>query len=139
MAEKESVTCRVRFEELLQRFTDGTSGQILQAGIFFMAGQAEKVFNRVCPAAMSRPFEGYYDAMAVSIEKIAAHYGLVMVTLPYINEIWICGSDYQEAIYAMSELEMNSSAWHFARARLCGIPSEDVDIEFHLRKGYGNT
>ena len=117
-------------------FTDGSPERILLAGTFFTAGQAEKVYSGACPAAMARPSPEYYDAVCASMQRIAELYALKVVTLPYLGEIWICRKEYVDAISRMSELELNSPVWHFTRARLCGIPSKEIDEEFHLRQGY---
>lgn len=134
---EENVTCGVLFRRILEKFTDGTPRELMLAGTLFAAGQAEKVFSGACLASMARSSPEYYDVTVDNMRFIAQVYGLTVVPLPYLGEIWICRKENASHISAMSELLINSPAWHYARAWLCGIPTEEVDEQFHLRRGYG--
>ena len=100
----------------------------------FVAGQAEKVYLGACLAAMFRP--GSPEGMELLREvadRICAQYGLVHVRV--MAELWICRPESRTEVETLVGVEPNSSLWHCRRARLCGVPSEEVDLQFHLRKG----
>lgn len=88
---------------------------------------------------MARSSPEYYDATLADLQFVAKKeiYDLAVISLPYLGEIWVCRREVVSAVSAMSELQINSPAWHHARARLRGIPAGEVDEQFHLRQGYG--
>lgn len=106
----------------------------------FAAGQAEKVYLGACPAAMFRPGLDNFDWYAGQVKKIAKGFGLTHTILdshcpetPY--ELWIHREGVQIGVWLKHE--PNSPEWHKLRAEACGIPSDEVDVDYHLRSGYG--
>ena len=107
--------------------------------IGFMAGQAEKVYNRACPAFMIRPGLLWFDWAKEAMSLVCHHYGLACLVYYDAGELWGVKEPYEtEAIQMLYErIEPNSPAWHWTRARLCGIPNNDVDHHYHQRAGHG--
>ena len=106
----------------------------------FAAGQAEKVYLGACKAAMFRPAAENLEWYTGELKKIVDIFGLVMVPqttgcLETPWEIWIHRPDTQ--IGAWLDHETNSPEWHRLRAEACGIPQDEVDVNYHLRSGYG--
>lgn len=106
----------------------------------FAAGQAEKVYLGVCKAAMFRPSKEHFDWYANEVFRIAENYGLRSITMstdspetPY--EIWIYEKGFK--ILAWVHHPINSAEWHQLRAEACGIPADKVDLNYHMRSGYG--
>ncbi len=106
----------------------------------FAAGQAEKVYLGACKAAMFRPSSESFEWYQSQVKQIAKLYGLVCTILdshcvetPY--EVWIHRDGVQ--IGAWLKHEPNSPEWHKLRAEACGIPADEVDVDYHLRSGYG--
>lgn len=104
----------------------------------FAAGQAEKVFLGACKAAMFRPSAENFGWYFQEVKIIAEAFGLSVTLLnshssetPY--EIWI----HKDVIGEWLNHEVNSPMWHKSRAEVCGIPAEKVDVDYHLRNGYG--
>lgn len=135
--ENESKTCGDLYLEGIRRFgqTDEAYWGFV-AG--FVSGQAEKVYNRVCPAAMFRPSQHLRDKLLRIIDEVIERYDL-SVSL-YDNEVWIYRGDGRDAFYAifipMMSMNRESPAWHQMRAVLCGIPWDNVDLKYHERKNF---
>lgn len=101
----------------------------------FAAGQMEKVYLKVCKAAMLRPAKEQTWYLE-EIRVIAENYGLKVTVLPSYcpdtpDEIWVHTGEIGEWL----KHPFNSPEWHRLRAEACGIP--DVDVNYHLREGYG--
>lgn len=108
----------------------------------FVAGQAEKVFLGVCPAAMFRPSRDNFEWHLQEVKAIAIEYGLMVTVLNSESpdtpqEIWIHRHDF--ALGSWAEHAPNSIPWHRLRAAACGIPENEVDSHYHCRDGYGET
>ncbi len=102
-----------------------------------MRGQAEKVYLHACPAFMIRPAEDWWCWAVTAMTFTTHHYGLALVTLHEVKELWGCtGTATLAAILRLSTEEPNTPHWHTTRAHLCGIPPERVDWDYHTRAGY---
>jgi hypothetical protein len=104
----------------------------------FVSGQAEKVYLGACRAAMFRPSPEKRDMLIEVVIEVAKRYELAVDYL--LDEIWILRSSFDGQWILFSSLlnqEVNSPAWHVWRALLCGVPVDEVDLEFHKRKGFG--
>lgn len=132
MNAKTITTCGQLYLEGLAEHGFGKSGSRAFA-IGFMSGQAEKVYLGVCPAAMFHPSPERFDWMFVAAEQVARQYGLIVISDPIDREIWI----YRHFASAMawSDYEKNSPSWHSLRAKACGMPESEIDLEFHNRSG----
>lgn len=106
----------------------------------FASGQAEKVYNGACPAFMIRPAPDWYAWAWEMMCIVCTHYDLGVVQYVATGEIWAYGytdGETQEDIHMMlTHLVHNDPRWHEMRARLCGIPKERVDTQYHKRTGY---
>ena len=93
----------------------------------FVAGQAEKVWLGVCPAAMVRPDPLQRDNRLEHVRTVADEYGLSVTECG--REIWIHQPRF--AIGQWVDCCINSAEWHTLRAAACGIV--DVDPHYHER------
>lgn len=106
----------------------------------FISGQAEKVASRACPAFMIRPAPAWRAWTEQAMELVCGHYGLAVFALRTQGEFWgyVQGSIVVPVDLAhLVNATPNTPHWHLMRARLCGIPSDAVDITYHLRDGHG--
>lgn len=94
----------------------------------FVAGQAEKVWLGVCPAAMFRPDATEYEDRCNQVALVAAEYGLSVTTVD--DEIWIHREDYDVGKWVT--VPINSADYHRLRAQACGI--SDIDEDYHQRQ-----
>jgi hypothetical protein len=106
----------------------------------FAAGQAEKVYLGACQAAMFRPSNDHFEWYYQEVKRIADAYGLETRVLSSFqmetsHEIWIYREKTVVGMWMMQDI--NSPEWHQLRAQLCGIPADEVDVNYHLRSGYG--
>jgi hypothetical protein len=104
----------------------------------FVSGQAEKVYLGACRAAMFRPSPEKRDMLIEVVVEVAKRYDLAVDYL--LDEIWILRRTREDQWALFSRLqdeEVNSPIWHTWRAYLCGVPAEEVDLDFHKRKGFG--
>jgi len=135
---KEKVSCAVlvkKVHDLYNPSEDTEQVRIFMAG--FWCGQAEKVYLGSCRAAMFRPpFDRHPWALDM-ISEITATYSLayMVVATLYGDEIWIMRPQNKEEVQRMLQYVEDGPEWHAHRARLCGIPDEEIDPEFHLRRG----
>jgi hypothetical protein len=129
-------TCGPMYLEGLINHTQGDTELIRVYSAGFVNGQAEKVYLGACPAAMFRPSPGRYDLVLGIALEAAVLYQLSVEE--YDDEIWICRShEIACQVMDLRKLDRESAKWHIARAWLCGIPTNEVDPRFHIRKGYG--
>lgn len=135
---EEKVTCSVILKRL-HDFYNPTNDSEKHRDFFcgFWAGEAEKVSLGACKAAMFRPDLKKHPWKMTEIRRIAEHYHLVSLFLPtsYGGEIWITRPRHETLVQELRQLQEDSPEWHTHRARLCGIPDEEIDVEFHLRRG----
>ena len=114
-----------------------TGGDLEKERLFaagFVHGQAEKVYIGACRAAMFRPSTPEKQAMVHGIAHVAAvMYGLVVLTIQ--KEIWICKPEDEGNVEELQEMTVDSIYWHRYRGHLCGVPLEEIDEHFHLRRG----
>ena len=103
-----------------------------------MSGQAEKVALGACRAFMVRPAPEWLEWTIEAMELICGHYGLRMFTDLPRGEVWGCADTVvlEDVQHCASALEENGHLWHMTRARLCGIPENRVDVQYHERNGY---
>lgn len=99
--------------------------------IGFLIGQAEKVFMGACGGCMTRDIEIYVAAM-----RIAEVYGLsaALVSPEMFKvrapEIWIY-RDRDDMELKFLRYEINSPEWNLHRAAICGVPAENIDLDYH--------
>lgn len=134
-------TCGPFYLDALQSHAGGDESFTEAFAAGFVNGQAEKVYIGACRAAMFRPSEGNWSMVARLATEAAERYGLRFSTMCDVGEIWIL----QEhpgvlACFAgLAETEVNSPEWHEIRGWLCGVPTGEIDFEFHKRKGFGES
>ncbi|MFA5987585.1 MAG: hypothetical protein WC797_02965 [Candidatus Paceibacterota bacterium] len=136
MKKQNKVALIVPFLKLFGRITKGDPEKeyLFNAGSW--DGQAQKIYLGACPAAMFRlPLNKLLSGMKLA-KIIAKNYGLNAFNVN--NEIWIIQPKYKKYLKIMMTLPENSAGWHLLRAILCGIPLDNVDVEYHLRKGFGS-
>ncbi len=123
----------------------------------FVAGQCEKVYLGACSAAMFRPSADWASGLMELVKPIAADYGLIVAECNYkirqlgsgaiqpIQEVWVLRDGITESIFRemivrqMDGLHLMADyldTWHRVRGILCGIPSKEIDTEYHKRSGY---
>ncbi len=112
----------------------------------YMNGLSEKIYLGACPACMVDKLLCSHSLECCYI--VARVYGLALVELEYQNvppdrpskvskeesrvqEIWLCQPRWRRAAEKLKTMKPNTAAWHRLRAKLCGIPKQDVDIHFH--------
>ena len=125
------------FMQAIDKAQDSAAGWGFLVG--FVAGQAEKVFNHVCRAAVFRATLVSTGDLNEAIEDVCREYGLASRTLRRggVNELWIYRKGDFEVSSSFGILEVvtvNSPVWHTIRAELCGIPEGRIDHYYHERK-----
>lgn len=138
---KESVTCGVLFNKCLTHFTSLFSDDLVLLFAAGMAtGQAEKIYLGACQAAMFRPSPENHSKMVVVCDYLSSTYGLevsIFQREEIANEIWLHNSKCTNLLSKiLTTEEVNSPIWHTVRGMLCGVPFNQVDMDFHERKGY---
>lgn len=146
-----STTCgtlfRTFFDHLFPADTNGWHPLIAKAPnplhaigyVGFTAGQAEKVASGACRAFMIRPAPAWREWAREQMAFACDHYGLEV--MPYehegVLELWACQREWLPMLWTALTQPHNSPTFHYQRARLCGIPVQDIDPEYHLREGHG--
>lgn len=137
-AQEERVSCSVLMKRVYDLYNpEGDEQKLESFTAGFWCGQAEKVYLGACKAAMFRPnFEKRPEAID-TIKKVVSVYGLVWHVLPtsYGDELWIMRPQHLQEVLDVLLCREDSPTWHERRARLCGIPEEEIDVNFHLRRG----
>lgn len=151
----EALSCGSRFAELANTLfpasNDGCQYHALIAdrpegsvgfaacAIGFQWGQAEKVASGACHAFMVRPAEAWQTWTARSMDLICTHYGLRVFYDVQRGEYWGCReAGTVEMLRSMIALyEPNSMDWHWMRGYLTGIPTDQIDQQYHLRSTFG--
>lgn len=131
----------------LERYADNPLAMFACGSI---AGQAEKVYLGACLATMVRPAEEYRSLVCEIAGQVARIYGLdyEIITPGGSLEVWVIrwtsgsraliGEISRMATQDMHAWDARAwTAWHGMRAKLCGVPMEAVDCDYHLREGYG--
>lgn len=104
----------------------------------FMCGQAEKVLLGACKAAMFRPSKPRWGWAHALLSAIVERYGLCLMIDSAEGEMWIYrGATPGWGIGEWKSHVRNSADWHKLRGYAVGIPPEEIDTEYHLRKTYG--
>ena len=102
----------------------------------FYVGQAEKVYLGACRAAMFRPpSAALYRKAYPILQTVADLYELSFYPHASMQEIWLLRDqtavEVLEAVLTRSTPD--SPIWHETRGRLCGVPMEEIDREYHTR------
>lgn len=137
---KSETTCGPLYQDGLLAFTGMDPAKIPIFAAGFVSGEAEKIFLGACSAAMFRPSEEWHDTVMGIVDDVSSRYGLFVEELPTSRgvEIWLCLSPaVQLSIRMLPTLGENSPEWHQRRGLLCGIPSHQIDYQFHKRSGFG--
>lgn len=124
----------------LEALTKHTGGDPALARAFaagFVSGQAEKVYLGACMAAMFRPSADKQAMILELVQDACDRYSLLSYDSRR-GELWICRDrGVWEWVHALFwEEEENTPNWHRQRAVLCGIPGDQMDLEFHKRQGW---
>jgi len=108
----------------------------------------EKVVSGACQFCMFRPDKEDENVLFPVISKLAETFGLYRYILQYFDdqlnqkmtEAWIfTHPDDYHLVENLTQYNVNSCAWHIARATLCGIPAHLIDPRYHLRSGHAKT
>lgn len=123
-------------EQAIEDAQDDAAGWGFTVG--FIAGQAEKVFNGACLAAMFRPTRISRESLKEAVDKVAAQYAMPVYVLEKddVYECWIYrqnDTDTAALLMRVYAANVNSPEWHQLRARLCGIPPSKLDFRYHER------
>lgn len=131
-------TCGPLYLDALTQYTGGDAEKIRLFAAGFVHGQAEKVYLGACPAAMFRPPPERWQMVFDLATDAAQRYGLRVITLESVQEIWLCRDNTAAAgVEGLDRMELNSAEWHLWRGNLCGVPDREIDLRFHERSGYG--
>lgn len=138
MSDQPKPTCGPLYKDGLDLYAGGDAASIRLFAAGFVSGQAEKVYLGACRAAMFRPSQDRYGMLIETVRDVAFRYGLdVVEPIGSKKEIWICRTRFRQDVASLVEIKEDSPEWHEARAWLCGVPKDEVDIDFHLRSGHG--
>lgn len=137
----EKVTCGPLFQKCLAYFTSHYSDDLTLLYAAGMAsGQAEKIYLGACQAAMFRPSKEHHGKMLAVCVYLSGVYGLEVSVFnrPEIwNEIWLHTDKCGHLLYnTLHNEDVDSPIWHTVRGMLCGVPFNQIDSDFHLRRGY---
>ena len=113
--------------------------RLADRAIGYMRGQAEKVSLGACRAFMIRPAPEWFAWAAQAMEFTCTHYDLRLLTNETWGELWgyTDNSLVWGTLDTLDTVPQNSLLWHQLRAALCGIPSGQVDPDYHQREGHG--
>lgn len=133
----EKKTCGDLYLEALREIPTEPERRAFAHG--FVSGQAEKVYLGACQAAMFRPSNETMPWLLPMTRDVCRRYGLECELLGQhctglVPEIWIWrrGGTYG----AWLQFPKDSAQWHVERARACGIPEHEIDLNFHERRSY---
>lgn len=89
---------------------------------------------------MFRPAKEDFEWYKEEVAKLCKIFDLTMFVCDSFceetpKEIWVCKIRF--FIGEWLSYGLNSPEWHKLRAKAVGIPEEEVDVNYHLRKGYG--
>ena len=91
----------------------------------FMAGQAEKVKLGACEAFMV-PKKACSQKLAQDLANV---YDLALhVYNKWQREYWFTKND---QVLDFKYCEVHSPKWNMLRAAMCGIPADQINLEFH--------
>ena len=130
-----SKTCGVYYKEAISHFTGGDPEKMFIFDAGNCRGQAEKIFLGACKAMIARPPMDWRSRYLEIAEYFAHMYGLVLTHIG--DEVWMSCPENKGEVEKIMMMEENSPEWHALRGALCGVPSEGIDLVFHLREGYG--
>ena len=131
-------TCGPRYFEA--RTALGHDGDIQAFAAGFVTGLTEKVYLGACLGAMVRPEPENYDWLLTKVRIVAIVYGLTVREYRYpedgprpgTREVWILRNQFADIDFeTMTAQAVNAPLWHHYRARLCGVPNVETDLEFH--------
>lgn len=136
-------TCRPRYTaawtEIADKFRDVDQRDFAMFAAGFVVGQTEKVFLGACRAAMFRPAREDRWLILDTLESIREIYNIDWQGVGE-DEIWIFRAHDSETCDDIcdmnsSHIARDSASWHLLRADLCGVPTREVDVNFHERFG----
>ncbi len=99
----------------------------------FAAGEAEKIYLGACIGAMFRPREDFQPVLSVFLSRLCIIYSLNSGRDR--DELWLFAQTVEasDLFEKMKNCVFNSPDYHSIRAKLCGIPESEIDLEFHKR------
>lgn len=131
-------TCGPMYKETLEKYAGNDPALIRVFASGWIGGQAEKVYLGACRAAMFRPSQDRRGMILEIVSDVCQRYGLFHVSpIGEKQEIWICREVNIVQVETLKFMSEDSEQWHWHRAWLCGIPTDEVDVKFHLRAGHG--
>ena len=137
------VSCGPLYRSIRNQFTDDDPEKNRAFAVGMVTGNAEKVYLGACKACMFRPGSSAGLAFLLfAVHAVCETYHLEFEVEKFseeLTEIWVFRPDNHEYVKRLHDHEVNSRAWHRYRAMLCGVPSGEVDTEFHLRRGAGDN
>lgn len=100
-----------------------------------LVGQSEKVYLGACIAAMFRPGKSLQARFMHRMVVTCEIYGLGWMPLGTSRgtEFWIFRPRHEADVVNLALLEENSPDAHAWRGHLCGVPTAEIDREFHVR------
>ena len=128
-------TCGPLYLDGLLKYAGDDPEKVRLFAAGFITGQAEKAALGASMAAMFRPSEIYRGMVQEVASDVACRYGLQYQMLG--DEIWLYASGARMLMWTLKQVQSNSPEWHTIRGFLCGVPSHEIDVAFHRRKGYG--
>lgn len=134
-------TCMSEFTRLINTvypdYLSRTWEQVRDFYAGFYAGQATKISIGACYGFQGRA-EPYYFYEAYSLLKeIAGPFRFWTGLIESEGEIWMLNSHGMGLFQYMLQQPVNSPKWHLMRGLICGVPAHKIDLEFHIRRGYG--
>lgn len=130
-------TCGPLYFEGVKKYAGDNRASIRLFAAGFVSGEAEKVYLGACKAAMFRPSPEYQPMVQSIVFDVSRRYSLKVAALEP-DEIWLLrDADAAQLFQNLKEVERDSPMWHWIRGTLCGVPVNEIDAQFHERKGYG--
>jgi hypothetical protein len=130
-------TCGPLYQDALRTFAGDDPERMRLFAAGFMSGQAEKVYLGACQAAMFRPSAERREMALEILADLARRYGLAVVTTAVAGELWLCRPASVADIELLALILPDSPGWHIWRGLLCGVPPDEIDVQFHERPGHG--
>jgi len=94
----------------------------------FLVGQIEKVYLGACRACMTKNM-GLHAIAEQLVRKVYDGLVVTIVQVPgHSDELWVSAGT-----LPFMDIPTDSPRSHLLRAAWCGIPAEEIDLEFHRR------
>lgn len=86
-----------------------------------------------------RPNKEHYSLQMEIVLDMARRFNLAVYIIHTAvgDEIWMSRHENIGEIAEMIRWNENSPEWHTIRGSLCGVPPDELDCEFHTKKGWG--